>query len=344
MIRPDIRALAAYAVPDATGMVKLDAMENPFALPEALRLEWAEHLAQVEINRYPDAAMNALRERIAARDGVLPEQILLGNGSDEIIQMLLLAADTGTCVVPQPTFVMYELIARWLKRPTATVPLEADFSLDADKLLRVSAREKAAIVFLACPNNPTGNLWPRESLAQIAANSPGIIVFDEAYQAFCGQTHLDLIAPNVLVLRTFSKLGWAGLRLGYAIGDEDTIKQVNKVRLPYNINSLTQASALFFLDHYDEFARQTQQICSERERLYTALAKLPAIEAFPSQTNFLLVRVNDADAVHQALMHRGILIKNLSATGGLLSGCLRVTIGTREENDSLLTALKEILS
>jgi histidinol-phosphate aminotransferase len=344
MIRGDIRAMDAYAVPDSRGMIKLDAMENPCPLPEKLRGDWANLLAQTGINRYPNAAMTELRAAIAAQDGLTADHVLLGNGSDELIQMLLMAADAGAAVIPSPTFVMYELIARWLKRPVISVQLDRRFDLDAEAFLRACDQERTAIAFLACPNNPTGNLWPVETVERICRSFKGLVVVDEAYHAFSGRTHARLIAPNVLILRTYSKLGWAGLRLGCLLGDPATIAEIDKVRLPYNINSLTQTSAAFFLKHFDIFEAQATGIRSERTRLSQAMAAIGGIEAFPSAANFLLFRVSDAPAVFSALRERGILIKNLHHAGGLLSGCLRVTIGKPEENDAFLTAIKEILA
>ena len=344
MIRNDIKALTAYHVADSAGLIKLDAMENPFTLPDALRKSWSEQLAQVEINRYPDADMLDLRKKIAARADVEAEQVLVGNGSDEIIQMLLLAANPGTCVVPSPTFVMYDLISRWLKRPVATVPLNQDFSLNAGRVLQICAREKAEIVFLACPNNPTGNLWPEEAIRQIASNFNGMLIIDEAYGPFSERTHTHLIADNVMVLRTFSKLGWAGLRLGYLLGTVEGISHLNKVRMPYNVNALTQASASFLLDHFTVFEQQAAELCAERERVMAALTVLDGVQAFPSQTNFILIRVADADAVFDGLKAAGILVKNMNGAGGLLADCLRITIGTRDENDAVLTAIREMMA
>ncbi len=339
MIRKDIRALDPYRVPDSSGMIKLDAMENPYPMPKALHEGWQQMLERTEIHRYPDAEMLELRTRIAALDGVAPEQILLGNGSDELIQMILMAADSGCCTVPTPTFVMYELVSRWLRRPVVTVALDRNFELDAQKLLCICGREKAAVIFLACPNNPTGNMWPLETVRAIAQGFKGLVVIDEAYLPFAERTHTALIAPNVIILRTFYKMGWAGLRLGYAIGDADTIAQLNKVRLPYNINTLTQKSALLLLRHHELFLAQCKRIVEERERVADALGARDHIEVFPSQTNFLLVRVDDAEARFQQLKARGVLVKNLHQPNGLLADCLRLTIGTPQENDTLLAAL-----
>jgi len=343
MIRSDIKALSAYHVPDSSGMIKLDAMENPFSMPANLRRQWSEAVAAVDINRYPDADMVELRGKIAAHAGVNADQVLLGNGSDEIIQMILLSVCSGACVVPSPTFVMYDLISHWLKRPVATVPLADDFSLDANHFLQACAREKAEVAFLACPNNPTGNLWPEATIRKIAEGFDGLLVIDEAYGPFSERTHTHLIADNVVVLRTFSKLGWAGLRLGYLIGDAALIAHLNKVRMPYNINALTQASAAFLLDHFDLFEQQAAEIRAERQRVMAALSALDAVEPFPSQTNFILLRVPDADSVFEQLRQRGILIKNMNSARGLLANCLRITIGTSDENNAVLTALEEIL-
>jgi len=287
--------------------------------------------------------MYALRQKIAKHEGVEAEQVLLGNGSDEIIQMLLIANVPGTCVIPGPTFVMYNMISQWLKRPVATVPLAEDFTLKDEHFLQVCAREKAEIAFLACPNNPTGNLWSQDRVEKIARGFGGLLVIDEAYGPFSERTHNYLIAPNVMVLKTFSKVGWAGLRLGYLLGDADVIAQVNKVRMPYNINVLTQVSADFLMDHFDLFEQQAAVIRDERERMAEALAAIDGIQVFPSQANFLLVRVDDAIAVFETLKQKGILIKNMHGVDRLLVNCLRITIGTEDENNAVLTALREIL-
>jgi len=343
MIRSDIKTLSAYHVPDSTGLIKLDAMENPFLLPDHLQPQWQACLGAVPINRYPDADMAVLRGKIAAHAGVHADQILLGNGSDEIIQMILMGIDAGTCVVPSPTFVMYELISRWLKRPVATIPLSKDFNLNPEQFLQICAREKAEVAFLACPNNPTGNLWEEESIIRIAKGFNGLLVIDEAYGPFSERNHIHLLASNILILRTFSKLGWAGLRLGYLIGEADTIAQLNKIRMPYNINALTQAAASFLLDHFDIFEQQAATIKAERERMIDALQAFDAVHVFPSQANFVLIRVEQANIIFEQLKAHGILIKNMHKAGDLLANCLRITIGNADENNALLAALDDIL-
>ena len=342
MIRNDIKSLSAYHVPDSRGLIKLDAMENPFSMPDDLRKKWAARLAEVDINRYPDAEMLDLRSKIAKHEGVEPEQVLLGNGSDEIIQMILIATVPGTCVVPGPTFVMYNLVSQWLKRPVATVPLAEDFTMKEEHFMQVCAREKAEVAFLACPNNPTGNLWKQDRVEKIARGMSGMLVIDEAYGPFSERTHNYLIAPNVLILKTFSKVGWAGLRMGYVLGDAEVIAQLNKVRMPYNINALTQASAAFLLEHFEIFEAQVAELRDERERMAEALAAFDGIQVFPSQANFLLIRVSDAPRVFESLKSAGILIKNMHGSDRLLANCLRITIGRKDENSALLAALREI--
>jgi len=341
VIRKDISALTAYQVADSRGMIKLDAMENPYPMPKALHEGWQQMLTNTDINRYPDADMAELRQQIAQLDGMDSDQVLIGNGSDELIQMILMAADSGACAIPTPTFVMYQLISRWLKRPVVTLGLDADFQLDAQNLLRTCGREKAAVIFLACPNNPTGNMWPLETVRAIAQGFNGLVVIDEAYRPFADRTHTELIAPNVVVLRTFSKMGWAGLRLGYALGDANTIANINKVRLPYNINTLTQQSALLLLRHRELFGTQCMRIVEERERMIERLTAMDGVTPFPSQANFVLLRVADAERSFAHLKASGILVKNLHQANSVLAQCLRITIGTPEENDALISAMEK---
>ena len=344
MIRHDIRQMQAYAAPEEDAAIKLDAMELPFALPEALQRDILRRIQAEPIHRYPDATAHRLRERIAAMHGVAPEQVILGNGSDEIIQMVMVAADAGPVAAPSPSFVMYEVIARWMRRPITALPLGRDFSLDAEHFLQLCAREKVEIIFLACPNNPTGNLWPRETIERIAQGYLGLLVIDEAYAPYASRDHLDLAGDNVLVMRSFSKIGFAGARLGYAIGGAALVHELHKVRLPYNINRFTQAAALALLDHWDDLMALVDRVKQERARMQQTLAALPAVDVHPSETNFLLVRVREAARVHAELARRGIAVKNLDGTHALLRDCLRITVGTPEENDRLLAALEEVLA
>ena len=345
LVRPEILALKAYPVAPADGMVKLDAMENPYTLPDALRRELAGVLARVEVNRYPTPSPQKLREAIARRMGV-PRgmEILLGNGSDELIQMLItaLARPGAKMMFPSPTFVMYAMGATFSGMQAVPVPLREDFSFDADAFIARMQAEKPALVFIAWPNNPTGLLYPEEDVAKIIRACKGLVVLDEAYHVFAGKSFLPRLAEfdNLVVIRTVSKLGLAGIRLGYLVGRPAWVAELDKVRPPYNVSVLTQAAALFMLERLDVLEEQASRIRGEREMLGKNLARLKGVTVFPSQANFFLIRVPDADRAHAGLKQQNVLVKNLHPG---LRHCLRVTVGTPDENRILLTALKEAL-
>lgn len=342
-IRDDIRALSEYPVPAGGERIKLDAMENPHAWPDpALRRAWLDTLAGIDANRYPDPRAPALTARLRTHLGLAEHQrLLLGNGSDELIQLIALAlARPGACVMaPDPTFVMYRMIATFCGLRYQPVALGEDFGLDVDAFCAAMAEHDPAVVFLAWPNNPTGNLWPRADLERIIDQAPGLVVVDEAYQPFAGDSCIADLGrwPHMVVLRTLSKLGLAGLRLGMLAGPADWLDEIGKLRLPYNINVLTQASAAFALEHFDVLDAQAEAIRDERERLAVSLATLPGLEVFPSAANFLLTRLHgrDARAVFEALLADGIRVKCLDGAHPDLAQCLRLTIGTRAENAEL---------
>lgn len=348
-IRPEIRALKAYPVPSSDGMVKLDAMENPYRWPPEMVSAWQACLQETPINRYPDAAAPELKQRLREVMGIGADQaVLLGNGSDELIQLLALAvAGSGrSLLAPEPGFVMYRMIATFVGMDYRGVPLDANFDLDLPAMLAAIEREAPAVIFLALPNNPTGNLFSRDRVEAIIQASPGLVVLDEAYTAFTDADHLDLLShPNVLVMRTLSKVGLAGLRLGLLVGHPQWLDELDKLRLPYNINALTQRTATFALDHYAILSEQTQAICSERAGLYQALQALDGVSVWPSEANFLLLRCPRARAVFERMKAAGVLVKCLDGSHPLLEDCLRFTVGTPEENQRLLatfaSALKE---
>jgi histidinol-phosphate aminotransferase len=345
-IRPEVRAISAYHVPDPGRLIKLDAMENPYTWPPKLVDEWLSELRSVHLNRYPDPHARQLAARLKGAMGVPDGMgLLLGNGSDEIIQMIALAVGgPGRSVLAlEPGFVMYRMIATFAGMRYVGVPLADGFALDVQATLEAIARERPAVVYLAYPNNPTGNLFTREAMEAVIDAAPGLVVIDEAYHAFAGESYMGQLGQrdNLLVMRTVSKLGLAGLRLGFLAGPQPWIGELDKVRLPYNINTLTQASADFALRHLEVLDGQTARIRQERERLFEALVRLDGVEPFPSAANFILLRVpTDAGAVFERLKEQGILIKNLSPAGGMLERCLRVTVGTPDENDSFVTALR----
>ncbi|MBZ2206385.1 histidinol-phosphate transaminase [Massilia soli] len=351
-IRPDVRALSSYHVPDASGYIKLDAMENPYQLPERLRNELAMRLADAVLNRYPVPTYATLKQKIRATLGV-PEgfDVILGNGSDEIISIVISAVartDRRTVIMaPVPAFVMFARSAQMAGCDFVGVPLTADFSLDREAMLAAIAEHQPAVVFLAYPNNPTGNLFDEADIEAIveALGDTGIAVVDEAYGPFAKASFMDRLPryPNLVVMRTLSKLGLAGIRLGYLAAGAELLEQFDKVRPPYNVNVLTQVAAEFALDHIDVLNAQADAINAERSGLAAALSALPGVTVFPSRANFLLVRVPDADSACSQLLADKIMIKNMSKMHGLLANCIRVTVSTPEENTAFVDALRASL-
>ena len=347
VVRPEIRALSAYAVARAEGMIKLDAMENPYALPAGVRTRLSEALARVPINRYPDGAADAAKGALRRVFSIPVDQgLLLANGSDELIQIITsaLAWPGAAMLVPEPSFVMYRMNALYAGMRFVGVPLGQDFRLDRAAMLAAIERERPSLVYLAYPNNPTGNLFAASDVEAVLRAAPGLVVVDEAYYAFADASFLPRVAEfaNLLVLRTVSKVGMAGIRLGYAVAAPEWIAELNKVRQPYNVNALTQAAAEVLLTDTGWIAEQAAAIRTGRARLEAELKRLPGTTVFPTQTNFVLVRVTDANEMFEGLKARCILVKNLHGWHPLLANCLRITVGTTEENDLLLAALNEL--
>jgi histidinol-phosphate aminotransferase len=349
LVREDVLAMAGYAVPDATGLVKLDAMENPYRLPPALRRALGERLGEVAINRYPVPSYTRLKALVRERLGV-PEGagLLLGNGSDELIALMTvaLARPGATVLAPAPSFVMYELSARFAHVGHVAVPLAADLSLDLDAMLAAIDRHRPAIVWIAHPNNPTGDCFERAAIERILDAAPGLVVIDEAYQPFALDTWMDALPAreHLVVMRTVSKLGLAGIRLGYMAAAPRWIDEFDKVRPPYNVSVLDEAAAEFALEHLDVLEAQAATLRADRESLLAALAALPGARPFPSRANFVLVRVPDAPGAHAAMRARGVLVKDVSRMHPLLAGCLRLTVGTPQENAAMLDALRAALA
>jgi histidinol-phosphate aminotransferase len=325
-------------------------MENPYTWPQWMTDAWLETLREVSLNRYPDPGARQLKTRLrdcmAIPGGM---EVLLGNGSDELIQMIALAlAQPGRVVLaPEPSFVMYRMIATLAGMDYVGVPLDGDFQLDLDAMLAAIETRQPAVVFLAYPNNPTGNLFRAEDVETILEAAPGLVVVDEAYAPFTDASFLDRLGhyDNLLVLRTVSKMGLAGLRLGLLIGGPDWLGEIDKTRLPYNINVLTQASGEFALRHVEVLEEQARRIRADRGLLYTALQDMAGVEPYPSDANFILFRVpaGRGTELFTTLKARGVLVKNLSGTGGVLADCLRVTVGKPEENEAFLQALRAAL-
>ncbi|MEQ8288747.1 MAG: histidinol-phosphate transaminase [Gammaproteobacteria bacterium] len=351
LFKPAVLNARAYHVPDSTGLVKLDAMENPYPWPEELKQDWLKCLQETSLNRYPDASTHAMHASLRDVFGVpATAGMMFGNGSDELIQIILmaLAADANHVMAPEPTFVMYRHLSELLDLVFTGVPLREDFTLDLPAMLTAIKEQQPAVIFLAWPNNPTGNCFDEQQLQAIIEASSGLVVIDEAYHAFAGRSMLPAIGqyPNVLVMRTLSKLGLAGLRLGSLMGPISIIEQLEKIRLPYNIGSLNQASVNFICRHMDVLYGQAEQIMQDRQSLFQSLSAMTRVETWPTEANFILFRVNgfSADNVHARLIDKGILVKNLSAAHPLLKNCLRVTVGSANENRMFLQGLQEIIA
>ncbi|WP_423907529.1 histidinol-phosphate transaminase [Candidatus Spongiihabitans sp.] len=348
-VTAEVRAMKAYRVPSSTGLIKLDAMENPYTLPATLKQEWLSVLGGVSVNRYPDPDSTELKALIRSCFSIPDEcGLMLGNGSDELIQIIaMLVGGVGrTFLAPVPTFSMYQQISVATATQFAGIPLTADFSIKAENLFEAMEEFSPACIFFAYPNNPIGNCFDPTTIKQVINSAPGLVVVDEAYFAFCQKSFINEIAahPNLIVLRTMSKSGLAGLRLGLMLGNPEWIEQMEKLRLPYNNNILSQASAQFYLQHHDILQQQAGQIRKDRSWVFQEMSKISGIEVFPSEANFLLFRVErSADEVFNGLREKGVLIRNLHNPSSPLENCLRVTIGLEQENRVFIAALSSLL-
>ena len=354
-LRQDVQSMHAYAIQPSAGLVKLDAMENPFRLPEALQRELGERLGRVAINRYP---VGCVADVITALSAFvkLPAgcKLMLGNGSDELISLLALACDVpgAAILAPLPGFVMYEMSARLQGLKFIGVPLTADFELDVPAMLAAIEAHHPAITYIAYPNNPSANLFDDAAVERIVAavgRQHGLVVIDEAYQPFSSRTWMNRVGgvetahEHVLVMRTLSKFGLAGVRLGYMVGAAALIDEIDKVRPPYNISALNAEATLFALAHADEFAHQAEVLRAERSKLLQVLGDLPGVHTFPSEANMILVRVPNSKRCFDAMKAHGVLVKNIAGLHPLLANCLRLTVGTPGENVQMIDALKASL-
>ena len=370
-IRADVQAMHAYLVQSSEGLLKLDAMENPYGLPPDLQQALGERLGRVAINRYPGTRFNDLKAALA-RHARLPEgwALMLGNGSDELITLLALCCSRqdgeqpAAMLAPMPSFVMYPLAAHLHHMDFHAVPLRPDFQLDEAAMLAAIESLRPALLWLSHPNNPTGTLWDEAAMARLIeaqGRAGGIAVIDEAYQPFAARTWLDAARQrpaehaHVLVMRTLSKFGLAGVRVGYLMGDERLISQIDKARPPYNLGSLNIECALFALEHTSVFDEQARLIRQERERLQASLHRLPGTRPYPSEGNMVLLRVAPEGApasetaafarcVFEGMKARGVLVRDVSAMHPMLAGCLRLTVGSASDNARMLAALTAALA
>lgn len=361
IIRDDVQALSAYHVPDASGFLKLDAMENPYRLPAEVQTKLAQRMAQVDLNRYPVPSYAGLKTALSQHFGVpAGYDLVLGNGSDELIAILSIAcARPGAKVLaPIPGFVMYAMSAKLSGLEFVGIPLNADLTLDTPAMLAAIREHRPAITYLAYPNNPTGTLYDEAEMEEIirAVGDSGVVVVDEAYQPFAQRSFMSRLPefPNLVVMRTVSKLGLAGVRLGYMSAAAELLQEFDKVRPPYNVNVLTEAAVLCLLEHAEVFEQQAADLRAQRQQLSIQLAALRGVTVYPSSANFLLVKFTNpegnagqspsfADQVFTKLVEQKILVKNVGKMHDLLNSCLRITVSTAEENTVLLKALQQIL-
>ena len=350
-IRDDIKAMSAYRIADLPeGFIKLDAMESPyhpFARFSELSNEWLRLIAQAPIQLYPNPAASGLQETLRKAFDI-PEAaaIALGNGSDELIQFLtLLVAQSGaTMLAVEPSFVMYRHNAELYGMNYVGVPLNEDFTLDLPAVLSAIEKHQPALIFIAYPNNPTGVCFRREEVEAIIRAAQGIVVVDEAYGAFSRDSFLPQAGSveNLVVMRTISKIGFAGLRIGYAAGSPAVMGELAKILPPYNMNQLSLATAKFALQHHDVIQTTIDILKTERERVFNELSAIGRLKAFPSEANFITVCVPDADALFNTLKENRILIKKLHGTHPLLAQCVRITIGSPEQNDAVLDIIRKL--
>ena len=345
-----IRLLSNYKVQPHNGLIKLDAMESPYSWDNSLERAWLASLADCAVNRYPDAECRQIKQKFRELLQLSQDyDLLFGNGSDELIQLLLLSLyrPGETLVDLSPGFVMYRHIAKTIGYDYLSVDLNGDFTINLEQTKQAIDQYQPKLIFIARPNNPTANAFDKMVVEAIIQSSNGLVIIDEAYSGFCQDDCLDFIChyPQVLIMRTMSKMGLAGLRFGFLIGHKTWINQFNKVRLPYNINSLTQRSMAFALEHNDIIQQQSAKICQDRDALYQELAQIADFTVFPSQTNFITLRSHKvtANVLSAHLLADGILIKNLDGAHPLTSQCLRISIGTEAENRQLLSSLKQAL-
>lgn len=347
LIKQEILNQKAYAIDLSECPVKLDANENPHGLPPEVAEKLHGAVKEISLNRYPDPEARKLKERLARHLGVPADWIMLGNGSDELIQILLAAIRVrpgGGVLIPVPTFAMYKITAVNLGHRVIEMPLDASFDLPDDAASRWVSGETPDLVFLSYPNNPTGNCFSRAKMEEVLGSAKGLVVVDEAYCHFSGKTFLPEIRDreNLVILRTFSKLGFAALRLGILIAAPDLLRELNKVRLPYNLNALTQAVGTALLDHEEALNRQIRAIVEERTYLFGELKRIPGINPWRSDANFILFSCDmDKDRLYGGLVKRGILVKAFSAPE-VLRNCLRVSVGKNEENRAFIEALRQI--
>lgn len=345
LVRPNVRFMSPYNAKEIPCRIKLDANESPYSAFSVQRLAFSVEKISQTLNRYPDPEGKKLKKILSKNLNLKPENILLGNGSDELIYYLITTFG-GPVLYPTPTFSMYGIIAQAIGEKRIEIPLDERFDLDMKRILTAIRKEKPKLIFLSSPNNPTGNCFSSDRILKIIETTlslvpppSSIVIVDEAYQLFSSNRgFLPILRDykNLVIMKTLSKIGLAGLRVGFLIADAEIINEVNKVRLPFNLNSLSQAIAIEALKNKNTVKYYIKSIISERERLFNELTRIDGVRPYPSEANFILFRVKDPDRIYSGLLKKGILIRNMK---GVVDGCLRVTVGTPEENRIFIKTL-----
>lgn len=350
--RDDLQALEGYHSPQLDVHVRLNTNESPFPPPRAFVDAWLAELGTVPLHRYPDRAARQLRSALAERLGQPVERVFCANGSNEVLQTLLLTYGGAArrALVFEPTYALHSHISRITGTPVVEAERRDDFSIDVDGARDAITEHDPSLVFACSPNNPTGTVEEHDTLdalsAAIGDTGRGLLVVDEAYGEFAPRTAIDLVAEDrpLVVVRTYSKIwSMAALRLGFCIAPEWVVSELEKVVLPYHLGVPTQIAGRLALDYDAAMRARVDELVRERDRMLDALETQPGVTPFPSGANFVLLRVDgDGHAVWERLVAGGVLVRDF-ARWPRLDDCLRVSIGTREENDAFLAALRDAL-
>jgi histidinol-phosphate aminotransferase len=349
LIRPEISGLSEYHLAQYPHSIKLNQNENPYELPLPIKQEILDRLASSRWSRYPAFVPAEQIDLLASFAGWVPEGTLLGNGSNDLLQLIFMAVlERGrTVVLSQPTFTLYKLLAQGLGADVREVMMRLDLSFDVEGIIQAARASKASLIVLCSPNNPTGTLMGERDVVRIIEQTEGLVVLDEAYVHFAPGSLRNLLkdTDRIVILQTFSKaMGAAGLRFGYALAPVALARELNKIKLPYTVNIFTLIAAEILMRRWAELKQWIALLVSERERVASAFAAFPGVKVYPSAANFLLVEflVRPPKDLFEGLVNRGILVRDVSSYP-MLQRCLRISTGTPEENDALLQALKEVL-
>jgi histidinol-phosphate aminotransferase len=348
-VKAEVLRTRAYTLRAHEAEIKLNQNENPYDFPDDLKDEIFRLFRQRQWSRYPDFVPDGIRARLAEFAGWHKDGVLIGNGSNEVLlaALMVLVGSRSRVAIPAPTFTLYGLMSRILGAKVVEIPLNADLSYGVDRLIAGACEARAKVLVVCTPNNPTGSVLAESDVKRILDSYPGYLLLDEAYYDFCGQTAIKLLGsyPRLIVTRTFSKaMGMAGLRIGYLLAHPDLAAEIAKAKLPYNVNQFSLTAIQVVLDHPDRFRPAIDRILAEKARLAAELRQVPGIKVYPSGANFFLIELPiPPGTVFEDLYRTGVLVRDVSSYP-MLSRCLRVSIGTREEDDRFISSLRDSLA